>query len=86
MEDYILMRRLRRRAWPVLLDGPVHVSARRWQQNGVAVQTLRNWAFVIAYRMGVSPQRLASIYDSSRPVARTGLATAGTGAAKERHE
>lgn len=62
MEDVDLMQRLRKRTRPVLLDGPVQVSARRWQQHGVIRRTARNWATLTAYRMGVSPERLARWY------------------------
>ncbi|RMG34903.1 MAG: glycosyltransferase [Planctomycetota bacterium] len=64
MEDVGLMQRLRRaRVRPVLLDGPVVVSARRWQRCGVVRQTLRNWSLLAAYFCGVSPRTLARFYD-----------------------
>ena len=62
MEDVLLMQRLRRRAWPLLLPGPVHVSARRWQRHGVVRQTIRNWALLAAFASGISPERLARYY------------------------
>lgn len=62
MEDWLLMRRLRRISWPVLLPGPLYVSARRWQRHGVVRQTLRNWALVAGALAGVSPNRLAQFY------------------------
>lgn len=62
MEDVELMRRLREHTRPVLLDGPLTVSARRWRRRGVVRQTATNWALVLAYRCGVSPERLASWY------------------------
>lgn len=62
MEDVLLMQRLRRRAWPLLLPGPVHVSPRRWQKHGVIRQTLRNWSLLAAFSLGTSPQRLAAWY------------------------
>jgi hypothetical protein len=62
MEDYILMKRFRRSAWPVLLAGPVYVCARRWKRRGVVRQTLHNWYLVSLYRLGVAPDRLATKY------------------------
>jgi rSAM/selenodomain-associated transferase 2 len=62
MEDLILMQRLRRRAWPVLLPGPVLVSPRRWQRHGILRQTLRNWRLTAAYSLGSTPQQLAESY------------------------
>jgi len=62
MEDLLLMRRARKRSWPVLLDGPVHVSARRWRKHGIVRQTLRNAMLLTAWRCGVPPDRLATYY------------------------
>ena len=62
MEDLLLMRVLRRRSWPALLPGPIHVDARRWQRHGVVRQTLRNWSILAANTCGVSPDRLVKFY------------------------
>ncbi len=62
MEDVALMRLLRRRVKPLLLSGPLAVSARRWQRFGVVRQTLYNWCFVVAWLCGISPQRLLRHY------------------------
>lgn len=65
MEDVALARKLRKLGRPVLLDGPLGVSARRWQQQGVVRQTLRNWMIVTAWGLGVSPERLVRWYRPS---------------------
>ncbi len=62
MEDLILMRNARRVGWPILLPGPIHVNPRRWQQNGVVRQTLRNWSLVVSYSLGVPATKLAQRY------------------------
>jgi rSAM/selenodomain-associated transferase 2 len=62
MEDVMLMQRLRRRTRPVLLPGPLHVSARRWRRHGVLRQTIRNWLLLSAARLGVHPDKLAEFY------------------------
>jgi hypothetical protein len=62
MEDLQLMRKLRAWAWPALLEGPIYVNPRRWQQRGVVGQTLRNWSLVAAHTLGVSPAQLARFY------------------------
>jgi len=71
MEDLLLMKQLRRLAWPVLLPGPIHVSPRRWQRNGIIRQTIRNWKLSIASSLGISPKHLAKYYPnhqrSSKP-------------------
>jgi rSAM/selenodomain-associated transferase 2 len=66
MEDLMLMKRLRRRGWPVLLPGPLYVSARRWQRHGVVGQTARNWLLLAAARLGAHPNRLARFYPSAK--------------------
>ncbi len=62
LEDLLLMRRLRRFAWPALVDGPVIVSPRRWQQHGVIRQTLRNWSILARHACGARPAELARHY------------------------
>ena len=62
LEDLLLMQRLRRVGWPVLVDGPVIVSPRRWQRHGVIGQTLRNWWLVARHACGASPAELARHY------------------------
>ena len=62
LEDLLLVRCLRTRGRLVLLPGPLLVSARRWQRHGLCRQTLRNWCILLAEKLGVSPDRLASHY------------------------
>ena len=62
LEDVLLMQRLRRLSWPLLMPGPVYVSPRRWEQRGVLRQTLRNWAILTAFSLGASPGRLDGWY------------------------
>lgn len=62
MEDVRLSSRLRRRGRPLLVDGPVVISPRRWQRRGVIRQTLLNWSLQVAHRLGVSPTRLRDFY------------------------
>ncbi len=63
MEDYELMRRLKKQGLPiVIIPSPVVTSARRWQRLGVVQTTIVNQAIVLAYRLGLSPTRLAQWY------------------------
>jgi len=62
MEDLRLAKRLRKRAWPILIDGPVWVSDRRWRRRGVVRQTMLNLSLQLAHGCGVSPGRLAKLY------------------------
>lgn len=66
MEDLFFMKRLRHEGRFVLLDGPLHVSARRWQQRGVVRQTARNWFLTGLAQAGVSPDRLQRLYPHIR--------------------
>ena len=67
-EDVELMRRLRQHARPVLLDGPLTVSVRRWRRRGVVRQTATNWALLLAYHAGFSPERLARWYGREQKI------------------
>ena len=62
MEDIAFARKMRRHHKPVLLEGPIMVSSRRWEKRGVLRQTLQNWALQFAYSVGVSPGRLSRWY------------------------
>ena len=63
MEDVDLMRRTKK------AGGNIHVmrekaltSPRRWEREGVVYCTLRNWALISLYFMGVHPDRLYKFY------------------------
>jgi hypothetical protein len=59
MEDYEYVKRLRRHARIRIVDEHASTSARRWEQTGALRLTLRHWAIVLGYKLGVSPHRLA---------------------------
>ncbi|MEH2282175.1 MAG: TIGR04283 family arsenosugar biosynthesis glycosyltransferase [Nostoc sp.] len=62
MEDFELMRRLKRIGRVVIIPTPVVTSARRWLQKGVLKTTLLNQLVIIAYLLGVSPERICGWY------------------------
>lgn len=62
MEDFELMRRLKRIGRIVIIPIPVVTSARRWLQKGVFKTTLLNQIVIIAYLLGVSPERICRWY------------------------
>jgi rSAM/selenodomain-associated transferase 2/rSAM/selenodomain-associated transferase 1 len=62
MEDFDLVRRLRRRGRIVTLQDCVLTSARRWRRLGVLRTMLRNQAMILGYWIGVPPERLARFY------------------------
>lgn len=62
MEDFELIRRLRRRGRIVLAPVSVITSNRRWRALGTWQTTLINQAAIMAYRLGISPTRIARWY------------------------
>ncbi|MCA9009385.1 MAG: TIGR04283 family arsenosugar biosynthesis glycosyltransferase [Planctomycetaceae bacterium] len=62
MEDFEFVQRLRSRGRLMIASSSSTVSARRWQRIGVFKATLINQIILIAYRLGVSPARLATLY------------------------
>lgn len=69
-EDVAFVRRLRRLGPTVLLPPRALTSARRWERDGALVTTLRNNALLLLFLAGVSPRRLAELYERGRPLAR----------------
>lgn len=62
MEDVEFCRRLKWVGKPACLPGPVIVSSRRWEKNGVIRTILLMWTLRFLYWLGVSPARLARWY------------------------
>ncbi len=62
MEDFEFVRRLKKQGRIEIVPQPVLTSARRWQQLGVIQTTAINQIVIIAYFLGVSPDRLAFWY------------------------
>ncbi len=62
MEDIELSRRLKRVGAPACLAGPVTVSVRRWERQGVVRTVLRMWWLRWLFWLGVPPARLAGWY------------------------
>lgn len=62
MEDFELMRQLRRKGRIVILPIPVLTSARRWLKQGVCQTTLKNQIAIISYLLGVSPAKIVGWY------------------------
>jgi rSAM/selenodomain-associated transferase 2/rSAM/selenodomain-associated transferase 1 len=62
MDDYALVRQLAKRGKIATLPLAVTTSARRWERIGLWKTTAINQAIVIAYELGISPDRLARWY------------------------
>lgn len=66
MEDFVFMRRLRKRGKVALLPVAVNTSARRWRSLGILKTTLINQAVLLGYFLGINPERLARLYKKSK--------------------
>jgi len=72
MEDYALIRRLRRMGRIEIAPATVVTSARRWLEGGIWRTTFRNQICIAAYRLGVSPARIARCRGRNRAPLKTG--------------
>jgi hypothetical protein len=68
MEDVDILRRLAR---PVMLEADALTSAKRWHRDGWARRSVRNLVCLVLWQAGVSPDRLAALYDKRRPASAT---------------
>ena len=66
MEDFELVRRLRRRSAPAHLPASVTTSARRWDAMGLFRVAATNQIIVLGYLCGVPVERLAAWYRAGR--------------------
>lgn len=62
MEDFELIRCLRRLGRIAIVPTPVLTSARRWHKLGVLKTTLINQIVILGYFLGVSPSQLVKFY------------------------
>ena len=62
MEDFILVRRLRRKGKIIIVSKAVATSPRRWLHLGILKTWLINQLIIMAYYLGLPPERLTRIY------------------------
>jgi hypothetical protein len=62
MEDFVLVRRLRKTGQAYIVPEFVRTSARRWQRLGVWRTTAINQTMILGYFLGISPAKLAHWY------------------------
>ena len=67
MEDFELIRRLRRRGRIVLAPVSITTSTRRWKNLGPWQTTIINQALIMAYCLGIPPSRIARWYNRVEP-------------------
>lgn len=62
MEDFELVRQLKRRGKVAIVPAAALTSGRRWQRVGILRTTLINQVVVLGYFLGISSQRLVQYY------------------------
>jgi rSAM/selenodomain-associated transferase 2 len=62
MEDFELVRRLKKRGSIVVIDTPVLTSARRWLQTGIWQTTCINQLVILGYWLGIDTKHLVWLY------------------------
>jgi uncharacterized protein len=67
MEDFELVRRLRKFGRIITVPARVITSARRWRDRGIWRTTLINQAMILGYLIGISPSRLVRWYYGRPP-------------------
>lgn len=63
MEDFELIRRLKKRGKISIVPTPVITSSRRWQKKGPWVTTLLNQIIILGYLLGCPPRLLARLHN-----------------------
>jgi len=71
MEDFELIRRLRKKGDVVTLHQPVITSPRRWLNHGILKTTLINQLVVLSYFMGISPDSIVRLYCRGKGISPT---------------
>ena len=66
MEEVEFSRKLCRHGKVTLIEPRIHISARRWQKNGILRTTLTNWLITLLYLLHVPPTHLAKLYHHIR--------------------
>lgn len=63
MEDIELMKRIKRKGWPIIiLRDAVKTSSRKWEKDGVVYTIFRNWSLQTLYLLGMPAERLVKYY------------------------
>jgi len=68
MEDFELIRRLRKKGKIITVSAPVLTSSRRWQNFGILKTTLINQLIVIAYYIRIPPNTIARLYRRTKGI------------------
>jgi uncharacterized protein len=79
MEDYELIRRLRRRGRVATAAAAAVTSGRRWNHLGIWRTSLINRFMVVGFHLGISPRKLARFYHGLRGPEDAGMKSARYG-------
>ena len=66
MEEIGFSRKLRHLGKTTLVKQRIHISSRRWEQNGIMRTTLINWLITLLFFCGIPTSRLAEMYRQIR--------------------
>lgn len=66
MEEMGFSKGLRRLGKTKMISPRIHISARRWEANGIVRTTVVNWFITLLYFLGFSLERLAKLYRNIR--------------------
>lgn len=66
MEELGFSKQLRRFGKTKMVKPHIHISARRWETNGIIRTTIRNWYIKTLYHCGYSLEQLAKMYRNIR--------------------
>lgn len=62
MEDFQLIRQLQKLGKIAIVPAPVKTSPRRWQKLGVWQTTIINQLVILAFFLGIAPEKIANFY------------------------
>ena len=62
MEDYDIVRRVKKFGKVLTLESRVKTSGRRWRSRGLIRTFLTNQALIVCFRLGISPRKLWNVY------------------------
>lgn len=66
MEEMEFSKALRKLGKTKMVKPRIHISARRWEANGIVRTTTKNWLITFLYFFGFSLERLAKLYRNIR--------------------
>jgi hypothetical protein len=71
MEDMDLCKRLKEQGSIEIIPLRINTSVRRWLDEGILKNLVRNWALQLLWKLGVSPHTLARWYSFGSDQERT---------------